>query len=200
MAAAKKAANKVETMVEDAQKAATEGFEKMNKASEDAMAFAQDNMAAYVKASETVAKAAEAMNAEIVAFAKKSVEEGVAASKELSEVKSIPDFVERQSAMMKTVFDGYVSEATKLNEMATAAMEDATERRNASFQAERENMRQHQLINAELSGLRTRSDMLEAEVDDLRRQLQDSKAADVRSQIHHHCASSSTRPSNERDS
>lgn len=135
MAAAKKAANKVETMVEDAQKAATEGFEKMNKASEDAMAFAQDNMAAYVKASETAAKAAEAMNAEIVAFAKKSVEEGVAASKELSEVKSIPDFVERQSAMMKTVFDGYVSEATKLNEMATAAMEDVFAPLKARFEA-----------------------------------------------------------------
>ena len=145
MAAAKKAANKVETMVEDAQKAATEGFEKMNKASEDAMAFAQDNMAAYVKASETAAKAAEAMNAEIVAFAKKSVEEGVAASKELSEVKSIPDFVERQSAMMKTVFDGYVSEATKLNEMYAAAAKEAFAPLNARFTAAADMVKSHRV-------------------------------------------------------
>ena len=107
----------------------------MNKAAEDVSVLAQGNMEAVVKASETAAKAAEAMNAEIVAFAKKSVEEGVAASKELSEVKSIPDFVERQSAMMKTVFDGYVSEATKLNEMATAAMEDVFAPLKARFEA-----------------------------------------------------------------
>lgn len=124
MAAAKNAANKVETMVEDAQKAATENFDKMNKAAEGAMAFAQDNMNAFVKSSETAAKVAEAMNAEIVAFTKKSVEEGVARTKELAEVKSIPEFVEKQSAFAKASFDAFVAEASKLNEMAAAAMQD----------------------------------------------------------------------------
>lgn len=124
MAAAKKAANQIETFVEDAQKAATESFDKMNKSMEDAVTFAQDNMAAYVKASETAAKAAEALNAEVVAYTKKSVEEGVAAAKALSEVKTVPDFVEKQSAFMKAAFDGFVAEATKLNEMTTASFED----------------------------------------------------------------------------
>ena len=93
MATAKKAAPKVETLVEDAQKTANEAFEKITKSSEDMMAFAQDNYEALVKASEIAAKAAEGLNAEVVAYAKKSVEEGVAAAKELAEIKTIPEFL-----------------------------------------------------------------------------------------------------------
>ena len=124
MAAAKKAANQIETFVEDAQKTAADSFDKMNKSMEEAVSFAQDNMAAYVKASETAAKATEAMNAELVAYTKKSVEEGVAAAKALSEVKTVPDFVEKQSAFMKSAFDAFVAETAKINEMATASFED----------------------------------------------------------------------------
>ena len=124
MAAAKKAANKVETMVEDAQKSATEGFEKMTRSAEDMMAFAKDNYEAVVKASEIAAKATEEMNAEVVAFTKKSVEEGIATSKEMAEIKSIPELVERQQAIAKDAFEAYVAQVTKMNEMAVASMQD----------------------------------------------------------------------------
>lgn len=135
MATAKKAAPKVEAFVEDAQKTASEAFEKMTKSSEDVMAFAQDNYDAFVKASEIAAKAAEGLNAEVVAFTKKAVEEGVATTKEMAEVKSIPDFVERQQEVAKTVFDNYVAQATKMNEMTVAAMQDVFAPINARAEA-----------------------------------------------------------------
>ena len=122
--AAKKAAQNVETLVEDAQKNAAASFEKLNKSMEDATVFAKDNYDAVVKASETAVKAAEGLNAEVVAYAKKSVEEGVAAAKELAEIKTIPEFVERQTALAKTAFEGFVAEATKLGEMSNAAIQD----------------------------------------------------------------------------
>ena len=121
---AKKAAQTVETFVEDAQKNAAASMEKMNKAAEEVSVLAQGNVDAVVKASETAAKAAEALNAEVIAYAKKSVEEGVAAAKELAEIKTVPEFVERQTALMKGAVEGYVAQATKLGEMSNAAIQD----------------------------------------------------------------------------
>ena len=135
MAAAKKAANQVETLVGDAQKTAAENFDKAQKSVEQVVSFAQDNYDAVVKASEIAAKAAEEMNAEVVAYAKKSVEEGVAASKELAEIKTIPEFVERQSAVVKAAFDGFVAQAAKMNEMTSAAMQDVVAPLNARVEA-----------------------------------------------------------------
>ncbi|MEL7464263.1 MAG: phasin family protein [Pseudomonadota bacterium] len=122
--AAKKAAQKVDTLVEEAQKNAAASFEKLNSSLEDVAELAQGNYEAMVKASEIAAKAAEDMNAEIVAYAKKSMEEGVAAAKELSEIKTVPEFMERQTAIAKDVFEGFVAEATKISEMSSAAMQD----------------------------------------------------------------------------
>ena len=122
--AAKKAAQTVDTLVEDAQKNAAASFEKLNKSLEDVAELAQGNYEAVVKASEIAAKAAEEMNAEIVAYAKKSMEEGVAAAKELSEIKTVPEFMERQTAIAKEVFESFVAEATKISEMSNAAIQD----------------------------------------------------------------------------
>ena len=135
MATAKKAAPKVETLVEDAQKTANETFEKMTKSTEDMMVFAQDNYEAFVKAAEIAAKAAEGVNAEVVAFTKKTVEEGVAATKEMAEIKTIPEFVERQQTIAKTVFENYVAQTTKINEMTAAALQDVFAPINARAEA-----------------------------------------------------------------
>lgn len=133
--AAKKAAENVESLVEDAQKTAAASFEKLNKSFEDVAAMTQGNYEAVVKASEIAAKAAESMNAEIIAYAKKSVEEGVATAKDLSEIKTIPELVERQTAVAKDVFEAFVAEATKLGEMTNAAMQDVYAPLNARAEA-----------------------------------------------------------------
>ncbi len=124
MTTAKAAANKVETLVEDAQKAATEGYEKMSKGFEDFAAFNQDNIDALVKSSGIAAKAAEELGSEWMSFSKKSAQEGVAAAKEMTSVKSIPEFVEKQAELAKTSFDAFVKQSARFNEMYLAAVKD----------------------------------------------------------------------------
>ncbi len=124
MATAKKAATKVETLVDDAQKTATEGFEKITKGFEDFAAFNQDNIDAFVKSSSIAAKVAEELGSEWMSFSKKSAQEGVAAAKEMTEVKSIPEFVEKQADLAKTSFDAFVKQSTRFNEMYLAAAKD----------------------------------------------------------------------------
>lgn len=125
MATTKKTATKVEALVDDAQKAATEGYEKMSKGFEDIATFNQDNIDAIVKSSGIAAKAAEDLNAEWMSFSKKSLQEGVAAAKEMTSVKSIPDFVEKQADLAKTSFDAFLKQSARFNEMYLAAAKDA---------------------------------------------------------------------------
>ena len=131
MATAKDAAAKVESLAADAQKAATDQFEKFSKSFEDVAAFGQETMDAMMKSSNIFVKAAEEMNAEFMSFSKKTMEEGVAAVKEMSSVKTMPELVEKQAAFAKSSLDGYMKQAAKFNEMFMAAAKDAAEPMNA---------------------------------------------------------------------
>lgn len=124
MATAKTTAKKVETLVEDAQKAANDQVAKMTKSFEDAAAFGQDNMDAFVKSSNLAVKAAEELNAEFVSYSKKTVEEGVAAAKELTSIKTMPELVEKQAELAKTQFDGFVKQTARFNELYMAAAKE----------------------------------------------------------------------------
>lgn len=124
MATAKASARKVETLVDDAQKAATEGYEKMTKGFEDVAAFSQDNVEALVKSSNIAVKATEEMNAEFMSYSKKALQEGVAAAKEITSVKSLPELVEKQAEMSKTSFDAFMKQTARFNEMYMAAAKD----------------------------------------------------------------------------
>lgn len=124
MATAKAAPKKAKTLVDDAQKVAGEQMEKVSKSMEDVSTFGQDNMDAFVKSSGIAVKAAEEMNAELVSFSKKSIEEGVAAVKEMASIKSLPELVEKQSAFAKSSFEGFMAQATRFNEMYMAAAKE----------------------------------------------------------------------------
>ena len=126
---------KVEDLTAEAQKTMEQGVEKMTKGMEDAASFSKDNMEAVVASSKRAAKAAEEMNAEIAAYAKKSYEDSMAAAKEFTGCKSMTDLFEMQTAFAKASFDAYVAEATKLNEMATSAAKDCFEPITGRFEA-----------------------------------------------------------------
>ena len=131
----KAATKQVEEFTAEAKKTMEEGVEKMSKGIEDASQFGQDNVEAVVASGKVMAKAAEEMNAEIMAFSKKSYEDGMAAAKELSSVKSVSEFFEMQTTLAKSSFEGFVAEATKLNEMYAAAAKEAFAPINARFTA-----------------------------------------------------------------
>ena len=131
----------VEQMTAEAQKTIEEGVEKMTQGMEDMAEFGRQNMEAMVAASKRAAKAAEEMNAEVAAFAKKSYEDGMAAFKEISSAKSMNELVEKQSAFAQSAMEAYVAEASKLNDMMTGAAKDCVEPLTGRFQAAGEMMK-----------------------------------------------------------
>ncbi len=116
-----------ETITAEAQKTVEEGVEKMTKGIETAAAFGQENVEAVVASSKIAAKAAESMSAEIADYSKKAYQEGLAAAKEMTACKSVSELFEKQSAYGKSSIEGFVAEATKLNEMYAAAAKDIFE-------------------------------------------------------------------------
>jgi len=116
----------VETLVADTQKNMTEQFDKFSKSFEDLSSFGQENVDALVKSSEIAAKAAEGIGSEISAYSKKAFEDGVAAAQEFAAAKTMTELFEKQTAYAQTSFEGFVSQATKMNEIFAAAVKDIT--------------------------------------------------------------------------
>lgn len=131
MATPKAAAAKVEALAADAQKAANEQFEKISKSFEDAAVFGQANVDAFMKSTNIAAKAAEEMNGAFMSYSKRAMEEGVAAAKDITAVKTVPEFVEKQAAYAKASIDGFMKQSAKFNEMFMAAAKDISEPMNA---------------------------------------------------------------------
>jgi len=138
-----KTAKSTPSITGDAKKTLEEGVEKMTKGFENATTFGQDNIEAVVTSSKIAAKAAEGVNAEIVAFSKKTYEDGMAAAKELSTCKSVSEFVEKQAEFSRATVEGFIAEATKLNEMYAAAAKEALAPLNARFTAAVEMVREY---------------------------------------------------------
>jgi phasin family protein len=115
---------KVESLLADTQKSMTEQFEKMSKSFEGMTAFSQENVDAVVKSSEIAAKAAEGISTEITAFSKKAFEDGVAAAQDFASAKTMTELFEKQTSYAQSAFEGFVSQATKMNEIYVAAAKD----------------------------------------------------------------------------
>ncbi len=131
----KSATKKVEEIAVETQKTMEAGVEKMTKGIENAASFGQENVEAVVTSSKIATKAAESLSAEIAAYSKKAYEDSMAAAKELTTCKSVSEFVEKQTEFGKISIEGFVAEATKLNEMYAAAAKEAFAPLNARFTA-----------------------------------------------------------------
>jgi phasin family protein len=115
---------RVESFVADSQKTVTEQFEKLSKGFEGLTTFGQENVDALVKSSEIAAKAAEGIGTELSAYSKKAFEDGVAAAQEFAAAKTMTELFERQTSYAQAAFEGFVSQATKMNEIYVAAAKD----------------------------------------------------------------------------
>jgi phasin family protein len=131
----KMANQQVEEFTNEAKRSMEEGVERMSKGFEDVTQFGQDNVEAMVASGKVMAKAAEEMNAEVIAFSKKSYEDSMAAAKEIASAKSVSEYFEKQTTFAKTSFETFVAEATKLNEMYSQAAKEAFAPINARFSA-----------------------------------------------------------------
>ncbi|WP_112321240.1 phasin family protein [Oceanibium sediminis] len=135
-ATTKAATAKVEEFAADAQKTMTDGMEKMTKSVEEIASFSQGNVDAIVKSSEIATKAAEGISSEVSAYSKKAFEDSVAAAQDLASAKNMTELMEKQTAFAQSAFEGFMAQATKMNEIYMAAAKDVsaplTERVNAA--------------------------------------------------------------------
>jgi phasin family protein len=104
--------------------AAVKGFEQFNT-------LGKENMEAVVAFLTTYAKGIEAINAELMAFAKKSIEDSVSATKALMGAKTVKELVDMQSDFAKTSFDELMSKSSRLGEMYAKVAQQAFEPLNA---------------------------------------------------------------------
>jgi phasin family protein len=84
--------------------------EEIHKLGKDSMDIAMNSFGA-------LSKSAQAIVVEVVDYSKKSVEGSAAAWEKLMGVKSIEKAMEVQSEYLKSSYEGFVAEATKLGEL-----------------------------------------------------------------------------------
>ena len=118
----KKVQDTIETMTAASNDAFREGFEKSLKSVDDINSFSKDNMDAVMASATTAGKGIETLNTNAVAFAKKSMEDTVAATKSLTTAKSVQDVVEVQADFMKSAMDAYLAEINKATELYAGAV------------------------------------------------------------------------------
>jgi hypothetical protein len=79
--------------------------------------FSKDNTEATMKALGVVSKGAQAIAVETTEFAKKSFEQSTATLEKLAGVRSLDKAVEIQTDYLKTAYEGFVAQATKMGEL-----------------------------------------------------------------------------------
>ena len=91
----------------------------MLKNFEDIQKLGKDNVDVCMKQFGSVSKGWQAIATEFADYSKKSFEDGSAALEKLVGAKSLETAVEVQSNYVKTAYEGFVAEATKLGELYT---------------------------------------------------------------------------------
>jgi phasin family protein len=127
MAAAKKdpAKEAIETVTAASHDAIKDSFEKSVNALNDFTAFQKDTVDAMIASATTTAKSVEEINTAAVAYAKKSMEESVAAAKTMASAKSVQELIEVQSDYAKSAMDAYLAEVNRQSELMSDLMKQA---------------------------------------------------------------------------
>ncbi|HEY3636607.1 MAG TPA: phasin family protein [Rhizomicrobium sp.] len=115
----------VETAIKNGSEAFKMNFDKVTKGYDRVFGYGKETMEAYVKAANVAGKGVETINGEIYAYSKQSFEDSVSAAKALFSTKSVHEAFELQTDFVKSAFDAYVSEVTKLSEIAFSTAKEA---------------------------------------------------------------------------
>jgi hypothetical protein len=91
----------------------------MLKNFEEFQKFGKDNVDVAMKQFGSVSRGWQAIATEFADYSKKSFEDGSAALEKLFGAKSLEKAIEVQSDYVKTTYEGFVAEATKLGELYT---------------------------------------------------------------------------------
>jgi phasin family protein len=84
---------------------------------EEMQKFGKDSMATAMSSFGTLSKSAQAIAAEVADYSKKSIEGSAAAWERLMGAKSVETAMQVQGEYLKSSYEGFVAEATKLGEL-----------------------------------------------------------------------------------
>jgi phasin family protein len=118
-------AESIETALHSGAEAMKDGFEKAAKNYDHFMNFSKDTAEAMIKCANAAGKGIETINGEIFAYARKSLEESITATKAIMASKSVDEAVQLQSDYSKAAFETYVDELAKFGDLALATTKDA---------------------------------------------------------------------------
>jgi len=118
-------AETIETALHTGAEAVKDGFEKAVKGYDQFVAFSKDNAEAMIKAANATGKGIETINGEVFAFARKSIEDGIVATKAIMASKSVDEAITLQSEFNKSAFEAYVDELAKFGDMTLAMTKSA---------------------------------------------------------------------------
>ena len=127
MAAAETINSTVEKFTVAGNQAFKDAMEKTLAAINDANVYSRQNMEAVIASATAAAKGAEALGVQAAAFAKKSVEDQVAAAKTLASAKSVQEVVELQTSFARTALETYLAELNRWGETVTASVKDSVQ-------------------------------------------------------------------------
>jgi phasin family protein len=103
------------------------GFDKAAQGYDRMVSLAKDNADAFIKSANVAGKGIETINAEVLAFSRKRMEDGVAAAKAIFGAKSVNEAIELQADYGRKAFEAYVAEVTKLNQLVLETAKSAAE-------------------------------------------------------------------------
>jgi phasin family protein len=89
----------------------------MMKNFDDVQKLGKDNMDVAMKSFGAVSKGFQAIAAEVADYSKKSFEDSTAAMEKLLGAKTLEKAVEVQSEFVRSSYEGFVAEATKIGEL-----------------------------------------------------------------------------------
>jgi hypothetical protein len=92
---------------------------------EDMQKFGKDNAEATMKSLGAFSKSVQAIAVEMTDYSKKAFEDGAAATEKLLGAKTLEKAVEVQSDYLKTAYEGFVSQTTKLGALYTDLAQEA---------------------------------------------------------------------------
>jgi phasin family protein len=114
-----------ETAMKNGSDAFRSEFDKAVKSYDRFFDYGRGTLEAYVKAANVAGKGAEILHNEIYAYSRQSFADSVSAAKAVFGSKSVHEALELQSDFMKSSFEAYVGEVTRLGEIAFATAKDA---------------------------------------------------------------------------
>jgi phasin family protein len=113
-------AETVESALYTGAEAMKESFERAIKGYDQLFAFSKDTAEAMIKSCNAAGKGFETINSEVLSYTRKSVEDGILASKAIMAAKSVNEAIQLQSEYSKAAFETYVDELAKFGDMALA--------------------------------------------------------------------------------